>query len=623
MTASIPRAISPLPPVWWLEFRRLFQAGIAHCFVVSGDVNGVTAYHGFTQHSFLNAALTRDVVAWYHPATGITFPIPSMRETAVEILGPNWQPPATTDDRFASALDAAGIPAVETDVFSSARTPAKALAILNDLLHSPQAVSQGGTEEHPVVQGRVAVILDRADLIIPATGKAQMTDERLAVLATLLSWGHDPTLVLQQNPVVLLTPQRREVHPDLLVSSSGYRGIEQPLPDEATRLAYLEWYLFEHRQQNPIHLLDVSLEELARATAGLDLRQVEDVLLVGASRADRAPETASGVSRAHVKERKDAIIREEFGDVISMIDPLPGGLANLGGMRPFVTWFRQELLEPLRAGRLRDIPKGILLIGPPGVGKTRLVAAMAEELLFSAIQIHMAQILGGVVGTSEHNLWRVFGMARHLAPTFLFLDEIDQTLVSQRGNSSGSPVAANLFGAMLQFLGDERLRGKVLVIGATNHPERLDPALRRPGRFEVAFPLISPEREGRFEILAIQARQQGISLTPGAHALLAAETERYSGADLEALMAEARFLCTCQGVNTIDIVQARAALDNVRPVTLASVEGYTRHAIEACTNLRYLPEKIAAAERARLVQARQVPGFEAAAQAGVRGARQL
>ena len=623
MTTRSAQARYELAPVWYQEFRRLFQAGVAYCFVVSGDIAGVTAYHGLTQHDFLNMATTREVVVWYHPATGLTFALPSMRDTALEMLGPNWQSPATGDDPFVSALNAAGMQGAPVDVFASARKPAKALAILNDLLHSPLAAHYSGPKEKPLIQGRLAVILDRADLFLPAISKAQMPDERLATLATLLSWGHDPTLLQQQNPIVLLTPHRQELHPDLLVSSGGFRGIEQPLPDESTRLAYLDWYLHEHRCDEPIQLLDLTIEELARGTAGLDLRQVEDVLLVGASQADLSPDATPGVSRMHVKERKDAIIREEFSDVISMIDPLPGGFANLGGMDAYATWFHQAITEPLRAGRVREIPKGILLVGPPGVGKTLLVSAMAEELQFNAIQIHMAQILGGVVGASERNLWRVFGLARHLAPTFFFIDEIDQTLVSQRGDSSGSPVAANLFGATLQFLGDELLRGKVIVVGATNHPERLDPALRRPGRFDVTFPLTSPERDGRSEILAIQANLQGISLTSRAQALLAEETERYSGADLAALISEARFLSRQQGQSAIDVTQAQEALDNVRPVTLASVDGYTRSAIEACTNLRYLPEKMAATERARLAQLRRTPGLEPSPSSGARGVRQL
>ncbi|HEU5379094.1 MAG TPA: ATP-binding protein, partial [Ktedonobacteraceae bacterium] len=239
---------------------------------------------------------------------------------------------------------------------------------------------------------------------------------------------------------------------------------------------------------------------------------------------------------------------------------------------------------------------------------------------------HMANILGGIVGTSERNLRDIFRLARNLAPTFFFIDEIDASLFANRGESSGSPVAGNLFGAMLQFLGDASLRGRVIVVGATNHPERLDPALRRSGRFEVTFPILSPDATARGEILSIQASQQETRLTSEALHVLVEETERYSAADLEALISEARLLARLADAPTIELVQARAALDNLRPATLGNVEAYTRSAIEACTNLRYLPPAIAEAERARLAALRRNVASLSTPEpttANMRGTRQL
>lgn len=591
-------------PVWWLAFRRIFQAGMSHCFIVSGDIHGVTAFHGLSQQMFLRGALaeTREVIACYHPASGITFAQPSMRSTALEILGPDWQPPASTDDPYAAALDEINLRAAPQDIFASAKKPARALAILDDLLHSHQATHyETASDGRTLIHGRVAVIVDQADLIVPMAGKAHMPDERLGVLATLLSWGHDPVLARQQNPILLLTPFLHDLHADLLESSSGYRLIEQPLPDEPTRLAYLRWYQEVHRRDAPIPLLDLDMGDFARTTAGLDLRQIEDVYLAGASHADLPGQgDPPGVSRALVKERKDAIIAQQFKEVVEMLDPLAGGFASLGGMQQFTTWFRNEVIAPLRAGRLREVPRGLLLVGPPGTGKTLLVRAAAWELGFHAIQLHMANILGGIVGTSERNLQKIFRLARDLAPTFLFIDEIDQSLLAHRGEASGSPVAGNLFGAMLQFLGDTSLRGRVIVVGATNHPERLDPALRRSGRFEVTFPILSPDATAREEILTIQARQQETQIASDALRLLVEETDRYSAADLEALVSEAWLLARLERAPTIELAQARAALDNVRPATLGHVEAYTRAAIEACTNLRYLPPAVASAERTRL-----------------------
>ncbi len=619
----------PLQPQWWLEFRRLFQAGMSHCFIISGDIHGVTAFHGLSQQVFLLSALaeSREVVATYHPATGITFTTPSMRTLALDILGTDWQPKASTDDPYAAALDALHIQSTPQDVFASAKKPAQALAILDDLLHSPQATHyETDPTGRTVIHGRVAVLLDQADLMMPMAQKAQMSDERLGVLAILLSWGHDPILARQQNPVLLLTPFVQDIHADLLESSSGYRLIEQPLPDEQTRLAYLRWYQEIHRANAPIPLLDLDMEDFARSTAGLDLRQVEDVYLAGASDLAHPEGPPPGVSRALIKERKDAILRQQFQDVVEILEPLPGGFASLGGMQQFTAWFRNEVIAPLRAGHLRDVPRGILLVGPPGTGKTMLVRAAESELGFHAIQIHMANILGGVVGTSERNLQKIFRLARDLAPTFLFIDEIEQTLLGHRGESSGSPVAGNLFGAMLQFLGDPSLQGRVIVVGATNLPERLDPALRRPGRFGVTFPILSPDAAARGEILTLQARQQEAHLAEDARFFLMEETERYSPADLEALVGEARLLAQLEGQAMITLAHARAALENLRPATLANVEAFTRSAIDACTNLRYLPPAIAEAERARLATLRRSAtslSISQPAASSTRSARQL
>jgi SpoVK/Ycf46/Vps4 family AAA+-type ATPase len=227
------------------------------------------------------------------------------------------------------------------------------------------------------------------------------------------------------------------------------------------------------------------------------------------------------------------------------------------------------------------------------------VQAAAKELGFNAIALRMSKILGGVVGTSERNLAEMFEVARSLAPTFLFIDEIDQSLVGQRGHASGSPVAANLFGALLMFLGDESIRGKVLVVGATNHPEWLDAALKRSGRFDIVYAVLSPDEGARRRILEVQARVQGATIEPSALDLLAQGTHNYSAADLEALVKEARLLARQAGRTDVQCLDAQAALENIRPTTLGVVDEFTHHALAACNNLRYLPHDLANRERER------------------------
>ena len=581
-------------PKWYREFISIFRAGAGHCFLLSGDVHGVADMYGMSQLAFMKAKLhteRRDIVIYYHRAVGIQFSFPSERAAALQILGPDWTLPPSSEDLLA-ALDTAGVASGPTqsdqDVFGSARSPRRALAVLEALLR------------HPLAVGRIALILDGADLICPATSKATMREDQLEVLATLLYFGNDANLAVQNNPVFLLSPQLEDVHPDVRSGESGYKFIEVPLPDEETRLSYITLYLEVQRKDHPIPLLDLSKEDLARNTAGLNLRQVEDILLLGADDDEGAQgDGRVGVTRLLVKAGKDMIIRQQYSSVIEMLDPLPEGFEGLGGMEQLVHVTQEEVITPLHEGRLIDVPKGILLVGPPGNGKTRYVQAAAKELGFNAIALRMSKILGGIVGTSERQLAGVFDVARHLSPSILFIDEIDQTLVGQRGHTSGSPVAANLFGALLMFLGDESIRGKVLVVAATNHPEWLDAALKRSGRFEIVYAILSPGEVARRQILDVQARLQATSLTPDALAFLAASTEKYSAADLEAVVKEARLLARWAGRTHILLQDAQSAFEHIRPTTLATVDEFTRHAVAACNNLRYLPPAVADQERER------------------------
>ena len=297
-------------PAWYREFLKWFRAGASHAFILCGDVHGVTSLQGASQLRFMQGILmthTRDIVVYYHRASGITFPVPSMRRLALDIVGHDWMPPPSESDPFTAALNSSGVAAMSRgDAFNRARSPREALVILEQLLLSPLA------------RGRVAVILDGADLISPAANKAIMREEQLALLAKLLYWGTDSNLAAQNNPVFLLAPRLGDLHADLRDANSGYKVIELSLPDEATRLAYIRWYLEEHRKDDPIPLSDLSSEDLARNTAGLNLRQVEDILLLGAMSEEEqdGSNTRGGVTRLLVKSRKDAIIRRVIGALV-------------------------------------------------------------------------------------------------------------------------------------------------------------------------------------------------------------------------------------------------------------------------------------------------------------------
>jgi transitional endoplasmic reticulum ATPase len=578
-------------PAWWREYATSWTAGEAHAFLLYGDISGY-AHEGVSQRRYLMGALstnTRSVVAIYNRASGITFAAESMREKALALIGSS--PSASQQSGgnvFGAALAGLGPQNSQQDPFASARQVGPALSLLEQLL-----TAEAG-------RGKVAVILDYADLIIPPFAKATASPDNLNILAQFLSWAISPQLAQCNNPIFLLSSRLADIHEDIRASGSGWKAIEISMPDYETRLTYLQWYIAQRdaaraeataKRKTPppaITCVDLDVAECGRLTAGLNLRHIEDILLLAAK--------SDGVTRALVKARKDAIITSEYSEVAEMIEPLPGGFRAIGGVDHLIAWAQDEIIRPVRDGHPTDAPKGVLFVGPPGTGKTFLTRALAAEVGYNAVALNLSNILGGIVGESEQRLQRFFTFARSLAPVLVFVDEIDQSDVSRRGNGSGNPVAANLFNAMLQFMSDETLRGKVIVIFASNRPDLIDPALLRFGRMDAIIPVLLPDESARCGIIAAQARMQGAAIAPDAIAQLAAQTENYSAADLAALVAKSRKLARRAGCETVALEQVTQALTLIRPATATSnqAEWYTLQAVSACNDAEYLPPKYAA-----------------------------
>ena len=396
----------------------------------------------------------------------------------------------------------------------------------------------------------------------------------------------DQSLGRQDNPIFLITRQLSDIHPDLRASGSGYKAIELALPDYTARLEYLQWYLGQRQsRKKPIVLVDLSVEEMAQLTAGLNLRHLEDILLLGAK--------DNGVSRTLVKGRKDSIITTEFSEVAEMIEPLPEGFAVLGGMDRLIEWSKNELIAPLRSGRAVDASKGVLLVGPPGTGKTHFVRALSYEIGFNAVALRAENVLGGIVGESERKLKQFFSFARALAPVLIFVDELDQSDMSRRGNTSGNPVAANLFNSMLQFMSDETLRGKVIVVFASNRPDLIDPALLRFGRVDAIVPVLLPGEDARREIALAQVRTQMSEIEPRRQrCCLSRQTSTVPPISPQSSVRPASSAVR-QGRAQISQQDPEQALRFIRPATPNIADWYTLLAIQACNDAELLPTEYA------------------------------
>jgi transitional endoplasmic reticulum ATPase len=214
---------------------------------------------------------------------------------------------------------------------------------------------------------------------------------------------------------------------------------------------------------------------------------------------------------------------------------------DLGGMADTIDQLREMVELPLRYPELFqrlgvDPPKGVLLYGPPGTGKTRLARAVANESSAQFFLINGPEIMGSGYGESEKKLREVFEAASKAAPSIIFIDEID-SIAPKRGAVSGE-AEKRLVAQLLTLMDGLNPRANLVVIAATNRPEAIDEALRRPGRFDREIVVGVPDVRGRREILAIHTR--GMPLSPEVDLNeLARSTYGFVGADLSALTREA------------------------------------------------------------------------------------
>jgi len=242
---------------------------------------------------------------------------------------------------------------------------------------------------------------------------------------------------------------------------------------------------------------------------------------------------------------------------------------DIGGMKNIIERIRELVELPLKHPELFkrlgiEPPKGILLYGPPGVGKTLLAKAVANETDAYFTSINGPEIMSKFYGESEQRLREIFEDAKKHAPAIIFIDEID-AIAPKRDEVIGE-VERRVVAQLLTLMDGLESRGNVIVIAATNRPNAVDPALRRPGRFdrEVEIPL--PDKQGRLEILQIHTRNMPLSFDVDLEKL-AEMTHGYTGADLAALVREAAMNALRRYLPMIDLNQ-----DKIPPEILEKME---------------------------------------------------
>jgi len=280
----------------------------------------------------------------------------------------------------------------------------------------------------------------------------------------------------------------------------------------------------------------------------------------------------------NTKPSKPVIVTEntifKLGSLTKAIDSSVPRITydELGGLKNEVQKIREMVELPMRHPELFDkigveAPKGVLLYGPPGTGKTLLAKAVAGETNAHFISLSGPEIMGKHYGESEERIREIFTQAEENSPSIIFIDEID-SIAPKRDEVSGE-LEKRIVSQLLTLMDGMKSRGKVVVIAATNRPDSIDPALRRPGRFDREVEIGIPDDEGRFDILSIHTRGMPINEKVNLKQI-SKTTHGFVGADLEVLSKEAAMRSLRRILPEIDLDEDKISSEILQKIEITS-----------------------------------------------------
>ncbi len=432
-------------------------------------------------------------------------------------------------------------------------------------LDGPDTGALAPDERHRAVARAVADVIAGGGVLLVSDVDALLADPPEPVAASILA--ELRKAVAAPGVALVATSQSPDaLDPRLRAPDLCDRELGLSLPDGATRKALLEVLLRD------VPADDLHLEEIADRTPGFVRADLAALVREAALRA---------AARASDGGADPVLTQEDLTGALPVIRPLSRSstqevavgsvtLDDVGDMVSTKQALTEAVLWPLQHpdtfSRLGvEPPRGVLLYGPPGTGKTFVVRALASSGRLSVHAVKGSELMDKWVGSSEKAVRELFRRARDSAPSLIFLDEID-ALAPRRGQSFDSGVTDRVVAALLTELdGVEPLRD-VVVLGATNRPDLIDPALLRPGRLERLVFVEPPDADARYEILKTAGKSVPLSDEVDLRSL-AADLDGYSAADCVALLRESALTAMRRSIDAADVTAADVATarHNVRP----------------------------------------------------------
>jgi len=459
----------------------------------------------------------------------------------------------------------------------AALEPAAASARVHDVVGSARTAARA---DAPAV-----LLLTDIDALLPATDPPPLATLVLDALRAALTTSYFALVATSSSP--------ESVDPRLRAPDLADRELGLPLPDLRARTELLRRLLVDVPTADGIDLKLVA--ERTPGFVAADLVAVRrEAAVAAALRHGAGPAAAASSGGTDTVEEPARVTQQDLIDAVGAVRPISmsssaslqtGGITldQVGDMVEVKQALTEAVLWPLRYpdsfARLGvDPPRGVLVYGPPGCGKTFLLRALAGTGQLNVLAVKGAELLDKYVGESERAVRELFRRAADAAPALVFLDEVD-ALAPRRGQSSDSGVADRVVAALLTELDGAQPLRDVVVVGATNRPELIDPALLRPGRLERLIYVPPPDAAARADILRAAAARTPLSPDVDLDAL-GAELEGYSAADCTAVLREAALTAMRESLEATEVTAAqlaaaRAAVPpSLDPAQLLALEAY-------------------------------------------------
>jgi SpoVK/Ycf46/Vps4 family AAA+-type ATPase len=424
------------------------------------------------------------------------------------------------------------------------------------------------------MRNRLFIVVDHFDKICPPHDLASMSYEDRRSLATLQRWSIHPKLLNRDNVVILVAKNLADVHSEM-------RGnplmdiVEISFPDVKER----EEFITDCAGKEGA-MLEITPQQFAIQTAGLTRLGIQSFLR-------QSRQSGQPVSLPMIRKRKDEMFSEEYGGLVDVIEP-KFGLEAVGGLEDVKADLR-TVIQLLQEGDRYEAPMGVGLIGPPGTGKTMVASAVAKEANLPFLRL--GDIRDKFVGESEKNADRVLTLLRSLAPVVVFVDEIDQAF-GTRGERGDSGVSQRIWAKFSEMQGNSAYRGQILWMWATNRPDIMDEATKRPGRLgDLKIPFFFAAQDPEAVIRRV-AEKNHVSLRAGDLAPVLEKVKGYSAAELEAVTLQSRWFARRNGHKTVSLDDLSAAADDYIPSRNDNVIEYMEIlALLEASSKRLLPDK--------------------------------